>query len=197
MENFDFILYSDLIQEEWNYTELYQKANESGALIKIDEYNNELILSKVSDELIVETINYHIEEIEPKDYHDQISPFDGGLRIEKNGTIIEHQCCSELNDYINWKKVITDKTTKWKEIWIGHPSIYYRYNEKEIELSEYYDTNPNYENIEIKMSFEISDFIFKLEKALSELEKFKVRVYKLIEHGKYQYKEILKKQLIE
>ena len=197
LKKFDFILYSDLIQEEWNNTELYKKANESGALIKIDDYTNELILSKVSDELIIETINIHIEEIEPKNYHDQISPFDGGLRIVKNGMIIEHQCCSELNDYLNWKKIITDKTAKWKEVWIGHPSIYYRYNGNEIELSEYYDINPNYEDIEIKMTFEISEFLFNLEKALLELYKFKERVYKLIEQGNYQNKEILKKLLIE
>jgi hypothetical protein len=197
LKKIEFILYSEPIQEEWNYTELYKKATEIGAIIKVDQYNNELILSKVTDELIVATIKSHIDEIEPKDYYDQIVPLDGGLRIEKDNQIIDHQCCSELNDYVNWKKITSEKTKKWKEIWIGHPSVFYRNKGNEIELSEYYETNPKDKDIKTKMSFEKTDFINELEKALSELEKFKKRVYRIIENGNYKNKEVLKKALIE
>ncbi|WP_336068323.1 hypothetical protein [Mesoflavibacter sp. CH_XMU1404-2] len=197
MRKIEFILYSEPIQEEWNYTELYKKATEIGALIKVDKYNNELILSKVTDELIVATIKAHIDEIEPKDYYDQVVPLDGGLRIENDDLIIEHQCCSELNDYLNWKKIISETTKKWKEIWIGHPSVFYRNIGSKIELSEYYETNPKDKDIETKMSFELSEFIGELEMALSDLDKFKERVYRIIDNGNYENKEVLKKALIE
>lgn len=62
LRKIEFILYSEPIQEEWNYTELYKKATKIGALIKVDKYNNELILSKVTDELIIATIKSHIEK---------------------------------------------------------------------------------------------------------------------------------------
>lgn len=197
MKKIEFILYSEPIQEEWNYTELYKKATEIGALIKVDKYNNELILSKVTDELIIATIKSHIDEIEPKNYYDQITPLDGGLRIEKDNLLIEHQCCSELNNYVNWKKVVFEKTKKWKEIWIGHPSVFYRNKGNKIELSEYYEENPKDKDIKTKMTFNKSDFIIELEKALLELDEFKQRVYRIIENGKYQNKEVLKKALIE
>ncbi len=197
MQKIEFILYSEPIQEEWNYTALYKKAAEIGALIKVDEYNNELILSKVTDELIVATIDVYIHEIVPETYHEQMVPLDGGLRIEKDNLLIEHQCCSELNDYVNWKKIIFEETKEWKEIWIGHPSIYYRYKGNQIELSEYYDTNPIDKDIKTKMSFEKSEFIGELRSALLELEKFKERVYQVIENGNYKNKEVLKRALIQ
>jgi len=197
LKKIEFILYSEPIQEGWNTTELYKKATEIGALVKVDKYNNELILSKVTDELIVATIKSHIDEIEPKDYCDQIAPFDGGLRIQKDNQIIDHQCCSELNDYVNWKNIISEKTKNWKEIWIGHPSIFYRYNGNKIELSEYYDVKPKDNEIKSKMSFEKSKFIDELETALSELEKFKERVYYLIENGNFENKEVLKTSLLK
>ncbi len=197
MRKIEYILYSQPIQEEWNDTELYKKATEINALIKVDEYNNELILSKVTDDLIIATIDSHIEEIEPKDYYDQIVPLDGGLRIEKDNLIIEHQCCSELNDYQNWKKIITEKSKKWKEIWIGHPSIFYRNKADEIELSEYYDDTPKDKEIKTKFTFNYAEFINELEIANSELEIFKQKVYRIVENGNYENKEVLKKALLE
>jgi hypothetical protein len=193
----EFTLYSNPIQEEFNYTELYKKATEIGALIKVDEFNNELILSKVTDELLKATIDTHIEEIKSENYLDQIVPFDGGLRIESESLIIEHQCCSELNDYQNWAKIISEKSQKWKEIWIGHPSVFYRIKENEIELSEYYDDSPKEKDILVKMVLNKSDFVNGLEKALSELETFKENVYRIVDNGNYVNKEVLKKALIE
>ena len=197
MKKIQYTLYSQPVQEEWNDTELYKKAIEINALIKVDDYNNELILSRLTDDLIIATIESHIEEIESVDYYEQIVPLDGGLRIEKDNLIIEHQCCSELNDYQNWRKIITEKSKMWKEIWIGHPSIFYRDKGNEIELSEYYDYEPKVKEIKTKLTFNKSEFINGLERANSELEFFKQKVYRIIENGNYENKEVLKKALIE
>lgn len=197
LRKIEYILYSEPIQEEFNDTELYKKATEINALIKIDMYNNELILSKITDDFIIATIESHIQEIEPKDYYDQIVPLDGGLRIEKDNLIIEHQCCSELNDYHNWKKITSEKSTKWKEIWIGHPSVFYRNKGNEIELSEYYENMPKDNETKTKMTFNETDFVNELKRANSELEMFKQKVYRIIENGNYENKEVLKKALIE
>jgi hypothetical protein len=197
LKKIEYILYSQPIQEEFSDTELYKKATEIDALIKVDNYNNELILSKITDDLIIATIKSHIEEIEPKDYYDQIVPLDGGLRIEKDNLIIEHQCCSELNDYLNWEKIISKKSKVWKEIWIGHPSVFYRNIGNEIELSEYYDVTPKEKEIKTKMTFNETDFINELKRANSELEVFKQKVYRIVENGNYENKEVLKKALIE
>ena len=193
----EFTLYSQPIQKEFSYTELFKKASEIRALINVDEFNNELILSKVTDELLIATIDAHIEEIIPENYYDQIVPLDGGLRIEHENQMIEHQCCSELNDYKNWEKIISEKSKKWKEIWIGHPSVYYRMREDKIELSEYYEDSPKEENIVVKMVFNVSDFANGLEKALLELEVFKKQIYRIIDDGNYMNKEVLKISLME
>ncbi|WP_299438221.1 hypothetical protein [uncultured Aquimarina sp.] len=193
----NFILYSDPIQEEWNYMDLYKSAVKNGSLLKVDNYNNEVLISKISNELIEKTIESHIDEIESNNYEEELVPLDGGLRIEHNDLIIEHQCCSELNDYQNWEKVLIEQSNDWKEIWIGHPSVFYRLTDDKIEFSEYYDDNPASKDITTKMVFEKADFFDQLTQSLAELKSFKKRVYQIIDNGNYENKEILKVGLIK
>ena len=193
----NFILYSQPIQEELNHTDLYKSTVKNGSLLKVDNYNNEVLISKVSDELIEKTIESHIDEIESNNYEEELVPLDGGLRIEHNDLIIEHQCCSELNDYQNWEKVLIERSNNWKEIWIGHPTIFYRLTDDKIEFSEYYDDNPASNDITTKMVFEKADFFDQLTQSLAELKSFKERVYQIIDNGNYENKEILKLGLIK
>lgn len=193
----EFLLYSNLIQEEHQSTELYKQTVTNGSLLKIDEYNNEVYISKITNELIIATINSHIKDTAPENYEDELLPLNGGLRIEHDDKIIEHQCCSELNDYHNWEDIITLESATWKEIWIGHPSIYYRIIDGRLELSEYYDANPDQSEIQTKMTFNKTEFIEKLNLELRQLHLFKDKVYRIIDQGDYENKEALKNLLIK
>ncbi|WP_298511516.1 hypothetical protein [uncultured Kordia sp.] len=196
MRKIHFVLYSYPIQEEFKDTTLYEKAIASGALISVNSYNNELLLSKVTDELVKATIDSHIEDTEPTNYEEELMSFEGGLRIEQDDTVIEYQCCTDLSDYTEWEKVISKKSQQWEQIWIGHPWIYYRYNGVNIEFSEYYDDTPNAEDIQTKMICSRGEFVNELQQALSELEMFKERLCKIIDNGNYDHKEVLKRKLM-
>lgn len=191
-----FVIYSSLAQEEFKNSKFYRKAAAAGALIKVNSYNTDLLLSKLTDTSIKAIVDAHIEDTAPKDYDEELMPLDGGLLIRYDHKIIEHQCCSELNDYQEWQKIVTEKSQTWKQIWIGHPWIFYRYKENHIELSEYYDDAPNDEDIQTKMVFQQDDFIQQLQRELSEIETFKARLYRIIDTGNYSHKEVLKEKLI-
>jgi hypothetical protein len=153
-------------------------------------------VSKLTDEAIKAIINAHIKETLPENYDDELLPLDGGLWIQYDDKIIEYQCCSELNDYQEWEKIITEKSQTWEAIWIGHPWIFYRYKDIHIELSDYYEGTPEQEAIQTKMVFYRDDFIKKLQHELSVIQSFKARVYQVIDNGAYQNKDILKQKLI-
>ena len=196
MKKIDFVFYSYPIQEEFKDTALYKKAAGLGALINFDTYNNVLSISKVTDELIKATIDSHIEDTESKNYEEELPPFEGGLRIEKDDLSIDYQCCADLGDAVEWEKVISKKSQTWKQIWIGHPWIFYRYNGVNIELSEYYDDIPDDDDIQGKMTWSRGAFATELNQALADLEIFKERLYKVIDAGNYDNKEVLKRKLI-
>lgn len=192
-----FILYTDIIQEGLSETDSYRIAIDNNALIKVDEFNNELLISKLSDELIEKILKSHISDTESTDYEDDLTPLDGGLRIEFDKMTIDHQCCSELNDYKNWEKIIDAQTKEWNEIWIGHPSIYYRFDNDVIEISDYYDSNPKQEDIKTRLRLDKGEFLSKLEKSIVELNDFKRNLYRVVDIGDFKNKNILKGILLK
>lgn len=191
---FQFLLNSDLLQDDKNHTKFYQEAIKSNSLIE-NGVDNEISIENLSDEFIKKTIDTKIQNITPDHYEFNLAGLDGGLRIQHRHKVIEHQCCSELNDYKNWRKILNEPCQEWTEIWIGHPQIFYRIKGKNIELSEYYDVLPE-ENVQIKFSLNKDVFSEKLKSELKKLEDFKKNLYRIIDNGNYLNKEVLKKALL-
>ncbi len=185
-------------------TQIYAEGSLLDAVRKTELYEEDfyLIISQLYDELIQDIIDVHIQDILPENYAEHLLPLDGGLKIEINEQIIEPQCCSDINDYHNWQKILYesfDSSKDWQPLCIGHPHIFYRFNGNNIELSDYTD---RYEvefadDVKIKICLDKVEFLQALEKALAELQMFKQRVYQVIDNGDYQNKENLKKCLID
>lgn len=222
MNTFEFIIYSSIFcqvtynffpEEEYHNhfsKERYDKAVANNVLRTFDDYtyDNEVIIAKLTgdgsdtNDIIKAIIDDHIEEVMPENYIEELLPLDGGLKIEINEQIIEPQCCSDINDYHNWQKILAeslDSIKNWQPLWIGHPHIFYRLNGNNIELSDYTD---RYEvefadDVKVKICLDKVEFFQALEKALAQLQAFKQRIYQVIDNGDYQNKENLKKCLID
>ena len=194
--NVYFTVYSPILLQGLEDTLAFKEAEECGALIKVNHYDYEMVISKMSDNLIEAVILAHIEGMAPQEYKEQLLPIDGGLRIEHDDLVIEHQCCSEINDYQNWERIVDEQASEWKEIWIGHPSIYYRIAGNEIQFSQYYDTNPHHDQIEVRMTLDKIEFLEKLKIALDDLKVFKKRILSIIENRDFQNKEELARNIM-
>jgi hypothetical protein len=192
-----FTIYSSLFDKWLNESELYRKAIYQNVLIDTNEYENELILAKLTPELIDPIIRNHIEDISPKDYDDKLMPFEGGLRIESRSEIIESQCCGDINDYKNWEKLMVKEISSWQDIWIGHPWIFYKFDQHSIFFSEYYDNAIDIDKIKIKLTLQKEKFKEALADELDNIKDFKIKLGRVIDQGNFENKETLKRTLIE
>jgi len=86
------------------------------------------------------------EEIEKNIY--------GGIVIFENEKIIlSTQCCGDLSNLDEWDNIFGTKTDDWTMLWIGHPFVYYRYNNSYIEFSEATEGSAD---VNTKVDFKVS-----------------------------------------
>jgi len=194
--NLYFVIYSSIIQIGFEDTLAFKEALRTGAMIPTDKYNNELEISRVNDVLIDLIVKNHILDVDPNSYDSELLPIDGGLRIEFDNQDINHQCCSEINDFKNWEQILKDQSKIWKDIWIGHPWIYYKVDKELIYFSEYYDNNMDQNDIKTMFAIDKNDFFTKLIVQFNELYKFRDKLEKVISNGDFQNKKILIEKLM-
>jgi len=164
------------------------------ALMENERGEVELLLTRLSDRLLELFILGHISGVDPEHYEEKITPLDGGLRIEEAGEVIEHQCCSEFDDYKCWEFILERQDSSWSEIWIGHPWIYYRIDGPLIYLSDYCELTPI--SMVFRFAFDKETFFAMLRARLYEAQIFKRRLQKLVQQGSFQNKEGLLNSLV-
>lgn len=177
-----------------NNTDALAEAIRCSALMENERGDPELLLSMLSDQLLDSFIHGHIAGVEPAYYEEKIVPLDGGLRIEEAGEIIEHQCCSEFDDYMIWEFILDKQATDWTEIWIGHPWIYYRVDGPWIYLSDYCEDIPH--NTDFRFAFDKGNFLTALRTRVGEAQRFKIRLQEIVKKGAFLNKEVLINRLV-
>jgi hypothetical protein len=186
-----FTLYSEALKQ---HTDFLVEAIRCKALMENERGELELVISKVSDKLIDLFVREYIACLEPEEYDEKLPPLDGGLRIEEAGAVIEHQCCSELDDYLAWAEILKVRAAHWTEIWIGHPWIYYRIEGPSIYLTDYCEDLPD--NMDYKFVFDKEIFFAKLRGQLISLYEFGYKLRRYVQQGDFQKKEVLLGKLL-
>lgn len=186
-----FTLYCESLKDNADFL---AEAIRCKALMENDRGELELEICKVSEKLMDLFFRGYIGRFEPEEYEEKLPPLDGGLRIEEAGEVIEHQCCSELDDYLIWAEILKVRAAHWTEIWIGHPWIYYRIEGSSIYFTDYCEDLPD--NMDYKFVFDKEIFFAKLRGQLISLYEFGHKLRRYVQQGDFQKKDALLSKLI-
>jgi hypothetical protein len=181
---------SPLFNNSKKDTELYK--NNIINLFALDKVDNGLIVENIKDETIEVLIKEHTKEIEPKNYSEELLPFDGGMFIKVGDKYIDSNCCGDVSNIENWRILFTANNAFWEALWIGHPEIAYKFDEKNIYLSNYIGAT---KEIETKFQFDKKEFLQLLETKIKLFDSFKEQTYKVIDDSKLENYMALKKVL--
>ncbi|BDD04567.1 hypothetical protein [Aureibacter tunicatorum] len=142
-------------------------------------------LNSVNDFELEVIIKNHISDSAPyfENCEDDVGVFCGGIVVKDDESIIlEPSCCGDLESLHFWEDILTKDYSIWKDLWIGHPWIYYKQINSSIVFSDYYESDVN-DLKEVKILFEICTSTLK--KHLENLKKsqvlFESRIQKTLE----------------
>jgi hypothetical protein len=163
-------------------------------------YENGIDIEKIDDENIVKIIDQvmlDFKENSLEDYECLYMNFQGGLYIRKDINTIDSQCCNDISDIETWRDFLTAENAEWKDIWIGHPLIYYKFDAHYVYFSNYYEPSGTNNPVE---AFHLPKIEFRtlLEQKLNNFDTFKQHVYKVIDTNNFLHmsdKEMVKKWL--
>jgi hypothetical protein len=189
MELFIYIQ-SPIFNAEFEATDLFQVNRPS--LFSLDAIHNAIISENIGDETILALIQEHIKEVEQENFSESLLPFTGGVYIQYDGKTIASCCCGDISDVENWKPIFTSNNNVWESIWIGHPQIAFKFDDKHIYFSEYFDS---LEEIATKFTFDKNEFISLLKQKIALYESFKIQAYRVIEEMNVKNAEALKRVL--
>lgn len=95
---------------------------------------------------------------------------------------IEPTCCGDIGNLYEWEEIFESSDTNWKQLWIGHPWIFYRKANNEIEFSDYYEVNiDEIKNIRSILKISIDDLKNKLDIAKNEQIDFERKIQIILE----------------
>lgn len=137
----------------------------------------------------IETINnYELEEIlinelnevDLDDYEEQVSRMSGGIVVKvDNISIIEPTCCGDIGNIMEWESIFDETSISWKQLWIGHPWLFYKKENGYIEFSDYTDLNlKDYIDIKSRHQFQeegLKNEVQKIRKQHNIFE-YKIRI---------------------
>ncbi|MET3538833.1 hypothetical protein [Chryseobacterium limigenitum] len=154
----------------------------------IDKDSYFVDIEDVDDRNLKIILEIDLQEIDLGDFEDQIMPFDGGIVLKKNDEIlIKPTCCGDISNIKEWQRILENESKEWSDLWIGHPSVFYKKENGKIQFSDYSDLNLN-EFLDIQPIFEIEESNLRIE-----FEKVKQQQIKF----KNTISEILKKMKID
>ena len=120
------------------------------------EFKGLFDITKFSDQDIDKLIEENIRGKNVEELEDELHNLLGGIVIMREDKIlIAPNCCGDLSNIYSWEEIKSSTSSEWTKIWIGHPWIFYRKLDGQIEISNYYDEDKpeiNFENIKFALS---------------------------------------------
>jgi hypothetical protein len=170
--------------DEWN--QFWKKCisdKNLGHLESIRKGSYLVDIRTVNDNELVEILKSELKDVELSDYDEQVSGMCGGIVLEENNTIyIEPSCCGDIGNIKEWESIFESELTKWNQLWIGHPWIYYRKDNKIIEFSNYTESNPeDFKENEILIRVSQLELEIELRKAREQQNNFEFRIRHTLE----------------
>ncbi|NIF07147.1 hypothetical protein F3J23_17120 [Chryseobacterium sp. Tr-659] len=147
----------------------------------IDDDNLQMIL-----EVKLEDMDWNDPEVS-----DYVLAFDGGIALKINDKIPVHpNCCTDLSDIVNWRNIFTNPSSKWMQIWIGHPWVYSKRENGKVSFSEHTESEiEDFENIKIILEVDEAELRTELEKMMEQQINFKNRITAILKKKKIKNAE--------
>lgn len=154
-----------------------------GRLEPIEKGSYLVDIKTINDEELEEIVNKELEEVELSEFEDQVGEIYGGIVLcENNKICIEPSCCGDIGNIAEWEDIFTKELNEWNQLWIGHPWIFYRRVNGNIEFSEYSDSNlEDLKDIKILITISESDLQAKLNEIRKEQNEFEFRIRNILE----------------
>ncbi len=125
-------------------------------------------ITSIGNTELEKIIKTELKEVDLADYEEQVGLICGGIVVKmENEIIIEPMCCGDIGNLHEWKNIINETSKNWKQLWIGHPWVFYKKENGIIEFSDYYESNlEDLKEIKSVLKIQEKDFItqFKLIK---------------------------------
>lgn len=129
--------------EAWNDFWLKSIADSGLGNLKAVKKGSYLVDITTINETELEIIlQQQLADVEWEFFEEQIAKLSGGIICKENNQVhIEPMCCGDLGNTKDWEQIIETGSHQWKQLWIGHPWIFYRKNNDIIEFSDYTESN--------------------------------------------------------
>ena len=99
-------------------------------------------VNSIKNSELKEILKNELKEVELDDYEEQVGKICGGIVIKTGGEIrIEPTCCGDIGNLHSWEKIFENMNQDWRQLWIGHPWVFYRVENEMVEFSDYYEAN--------------------------------------------------------
>ncbi len=174
----------ELIQKEnWKkYWDTYLqtlgvKPTHSGSwFVSVNEINHSKTLEKLI-KLYLKPDKFSIKELQSDAI--RFSAFIGGYMLFKDEKILfEPQCCCDLGDLYEWKKVGEIDTAEWYNVLIGHALMYVRKVNNQIEIKEKFEYGNKEPILEL---VDIDELVLATSKAEKSIFTFKEKLIPVID----------------
>jgi hypothetical protein len=167
---------SSLFDNSKSDTFLFQ--NNKGSLIKIDNERNGLVISSLDEETLLAVIRHQIGTDKITNYDEVSFVLEGGVYLEYEDKTIQSQCCGDISNIENWRTLLHANNTSFEELWIGHPTVLYKFDKDNIIISDYTEPGPEITN---KFLFDKEEFISLLSEKIKAFDDFKIRIFEVID----------------
>jgi hypothetical protein len=140
-------------------------------------------IETINDNELEEIVKNELKEVELEDFEEQVSRICGGIVIiENNISLIEPTCCGDIGNIKEWESIFEDKSNGWNQLWIGHPWVFYKKENGNIEFSDYTDLNlEDFKDIKSKFQFAEEELKKEVEKIRSQQNRFEHRIHKILD----------------
>lgn len=140
-----------------------------------------LDITTIHDDALVEIIRNRLQDKDLDELEEQIGPFMGGIAIATDHEVhITPMCCGDIGDISDWEAIPEAEPGKWVMLWIGHPWIYYRTSEHNIDFSNYCEQTPA-DDAPPFITISRADFQREIAKVRVEQDHFKDRVQQALD----------------
>lgn len=172
------------LPEDWRL--YWKKCLKDSNLVNLDQIiigEPFVDISTISDEELKIIIQHQLKDTNIDDVEEILS-FEGGVVVSYDGVNITPQCCTSINDFENWQKIIYEKPKDWQQVWIGHPWIFSRFKDNHIEFSDYVETNDYSKSVRLIIDF--ISFQTAFMAMLKSIEAFRIRIECILKQEGYK-----------
>ena len=148
-------------------------------------------LTTINDRELEVILQHELKEVDLKAYNEEVGRLDGGIALSLNERIyIAPNCCGDIGDLAGWEGVGTEATGEWKQLWIGHPWVYYRVLDDLVEFSEYTEREET-EHLPVKVTVSKYELMLEVKRMREEQDYFQERVQRVLEKMGIEHSEAI------